>query len=281
VTLLRVASLAIALALVAAAVSSAEVHHPAKKKKTVRIHRSTVSQVVVSRGRPVEIAFVDDSGSGFATSLANAVQMAVDEHPSIRGFPIQVDQVDVKTCGDPPTAATAALSAANAITADKQNVAVLGQVCSYGFAQALPVYEAAGVVAISGSATNPSLPAAAPTVFDRTVVDDNGFDVWYAAVSSLPSDVSWRQAYSQRFGAAPSEFADLYYDAAGLLIRDLDRVATFDAAHELVMNRGDLAAAVRGTTSYRGVSCFVAIDASTGNRIDDPVALDRCAAGTG
>jgi hypothetical protein len=48
-----------------------------------------------------------------------------------------------------------------------------------------------------------------------------------------------------------------------------------------VIDRGDLAAAVRSTTSYGGVSGFVAIDASTGNRIDDPVALDRCAAGTG
>jgi len=43
----------------------------------------------------------------------------------------------------------------------------------------------------------------------------------------------------------------------------------------------DLAAAVRGTTDDRGVSCFVAIDASTADRIDDPVALDRCVAGTG
>jgi len=116
-------------------------------------------------------------------------------------------------------------------------------------------------------------------VFDRTIVDDNGFDLWYASVSTLPSDLAWREAYRHEFGSAPADFADLYYDAAGLLIRTLDRVSTIDGGHDLVINRDDLASAVRSTTNYRGVSCTIAIDASTGNRIDDPVALSRCAVG--
>jgi hypothetical protein len=61
--------------------------------------------------------------------------------------------------------------------------------------------------------------------------------------------------------------------AAGLLIRDLDHVSRIDGGHNLVITRDDLAAAVRSTTNYRGASCTIAIDASTGNRIDDPVSL--------
>ena len=274
----RVASLVLSLALVAAVGSTAAAQHPNKKRRKT-IHRTNAVEVVVPRGQSLQIAFVNDSGSGFSSSLANAVQMAVEAHQSVRGFPIEINAVNAQTCGNPANAGTVATAAANSVTANLQNVAVLGQVCSFGFAQALAVYEQAGVVTISGSATNPSLPAAAPTVFDRTAVDDSGFDLWYATVATLPSDISWRQAYSREFGAAPADFADLYYDAAGLLIRDLDRVSTVDGGHNLVISRDDLATAVRSTTNYGGVSCTIAIDASTGNRIDDPVALSRCAAG--
>jgi ABC-type branched-subunit amino acid transport system substrate-binding protein len=207
--------------------------------------------------------------------------MAVDAHPSVRGFPIQINTVNAPTCGNPPTAAAAATAAATTITDNVQNVAVLGQICSFGFAQALAIYEQHGVVTITGSATNPSLPASGPSVFNRTTVDDNGFDQWYATISTLPSDLAWRQAYTLRFGSTPSEFADLYYDAAGLLIRDLQRVSTINADHDLVIQRETLATAVRATTSYQGVSCTVSIDANTGNRVNDPTALTRCASDTG
>jgi len=232
----------------------------------------------VPPGRPLQIAFVNDSGSGFSTSLANAVQMAVEAHPTVRGFHVEVDSVDAQTCGNPPNPGEVAAAAANRVTANLQYVAALGQVCSFGFAQALVIYERAGLVTISGSATNASLPSAAPTVFDRTTVDDTDVDLWYATVSTLPSDLAWQAAYAQKFGAVPPAFADLYYDAAGLLLGDLDSVSSLDAAHDLIVNRRELAASVRSTTDYPGVSCTVAIDARTGNRIDDPAALDGCAA---
>src|SRR6266536_294389 len=86
---------------------------------------SNSSQVVVPRGQPVEVAFADDltgSASGFAMSLANAVQMAVDAHPGIRGFPIQINLVNAP-CDDP----TADVAAATSIVANTQNVGVIGQ----------------------------------------------------------------------------------------------------------------------------------------------------------
>src|SRR5262245_47157686 len=131
---------------------------------------AATSQVVVPRGAPVQIALADDltgSASGIGASVANAVQMAVEAHPAIRGFPIQINLVDAP-CGEPTTDVAAATS----IVANSQNVGVLGQLCSFGFEQALPIYESAGLVTITGSATDPTLPSFGPTVFNRTAVND-------------------------------------------------------------------------------------------------------------
>jgi ABC-type branched-subunit amino acid transport system substrate-binding protein len=242
---------------------------------------SQAAAVVVPRGAPVQIALADDltgSASGFATSVANAVQMAVEAHPAIRGFPIQINLVDAP-CGDP----TADAAAATSIVSNGQNVGVLGQLCSFGFDQALPVYQSADVVTITGSATDPALPSFAPTVFNRTAVNDtccpfvSEFDPWYATVVTLPSDQAWQQAFSAEFGTAPTPFADLYYDAAGLLIRNLQGISSIDTSGNLVVDRAALAQAVRGTTKYQGVSCRITIDPASGNRLNDPTALSRCA----
>ena len=248
--------------------------------------RATSSQVVVPRGAPVQIAFADDLtgplASSFGVSLANAVQMAVDAHPAIRGFPIQVNLVDAP-CGDPD----ADVAAATSIVANDQNVGVLGQLCSTGFDQALPVYQSADVVTITGSATDPALPPFAPTVFDRTTVNDtccpfvDQFDPWYSLVGTLPADLAWQQAYSLRFGAPPTAFADLYYDAAGLLIQNLQRISSIDGGRNLVVDRTALAQGVRSTTNYQGVSCRITLDPASGNRLDDPTALARCASDAG
>jgi hypothetical protein len=231
---------------------------------------------VVPRGQPVQIAFADSfTGftSGLATSLANAVDKAVAAHPDGPRLP------------DPDQSRRRALWRCNRGRRRRernhrntQNVAALGQVCSTGFDQALPVYEAAGLVTISGSATNDALPSFGPTVFNRTFVDDgDGADAWYAAVAQLPSDGAWRQAYALEFGRAPTAFADLYYDAASLLIRDLQKVAGVDRRGDLVVISPLLACAVRLTRAYAGVTCTVTFDPSTGNRLNDPSALSNCA----
>jgi hypothetical protein len=237
---------------------------------------SNAVQVVVPPGQPIQIAFANDSGSGFATSLADAVTMAVGNHATVDGFPIEVNMVDVRACGDLPANIAAAATGAYKITSNLQNVAVLGQVCSNGFAQALRIYETAGIVVLTGSATSPALPAAGPEVFNRTTVDDNTFDSWYATISQVPVDLVWRQQYTDRFGTPPMDFADLYYDAANILIDDITAVSQVDSKGELVVNRAALAAAVRNTNGYPGVTCSVTID-NNGNRTDDAVALSTCA----
>jgi hypothetical protein len=44
-----------------------------------------------------------------------------------------------------------------------------------------------------------------------------------------------------------------------------------------VIDRAALAAAVRSTRHFQGVTCTVTLDPATGNRVDDPEALARCA----
>ena len=234
------------------------------------------AQVTIPRGQPVEITLANDlTGvtSAFGPSIANAVQMAAEAHPTVRGFPIQVNIVD-SPCGNP----AADVATAMTVVANAHNVGVLGQLCSFGFDQALPVYEAGGVVTISGSASSDALPAFAPNVFDRTVVDDgDGVEAWYSTVSGLPGDLAWQQAYQARFDSKPMPLADLYYDAAGLLIKSLQKVSSVDDG-SLVVDRAALAAAVRSTTRYQGVTCTVTLDPATGNRVNDPDALARCGA---
>jgi ABC-type branched-subunit amino acid transport system substrate-binding protein len=277
----KLSVLAAIAALLALAVALPASANRAHKKHAHMRRTSSSTEVVVPRGQPVQVAFAADlTGltSSFAASLENAVQMAVEAHPAVRGFPIQIDVVNTP-CGD----ATADLAAATSIVANAQNVAVLGPFCSTADAVALPIYQAADLVTISGSTTNPSLPTLGPDVFNSVAVSDSCcpyvdlFDPWYATVTTLPSDLAWRQAYSLEFGTAPMAFAELYYDAASLLIRNLENSSGIDGSGKIVINRGALAQAVRSTTKYQGVTCTITLDPATGYRVNDPTALSRCA----
>jgi len=139
---------------------------------------STVVQAVVPAGQPIQIAVLSDPGAPLGTSAVNAVQMAVDAHGAVRGHAVQINVVKVTTCGSPLGASTAAVKAANKVVANRQNVAVLGQICSFGFAGALPIYQNARLVTITGSATNNSLTTPARTYLDRTIVNDDLVDDW-------------------------------------------------------------------------------------------------------
>lgn len=231
------------------------------------------TSVVVERGQPVQIAFANDL-SGFAqdfgVSFANAIQMALEAHPKIRGFDVQLNTVDAP-CGDP----AADIAAAVAISANPENVGVLGQVCSFGFEAALPIYEAAGLAVISGSASRPGLSTFGPSVFNRTIVDDDGFADWFPRVDVLPSVVAWRQAYETRFGVAPLPFAELYFDAAQLLLRRVHQVSR-KVHGNLVIDRSEVARAVRRTVDFKGVTCSITLDPSTGDRVSNLAALDHC-----
>jgi ABC-type branched-subunit amino acid transport system substrate-binding protein len=241
--------------------------------------------VVVSRGQHVEIAVALDRsteiGAPITPGIANAIRMATQLVPSIRGFRVQLDPYDAPCGGDEAVGPDA--SVASSVVANPQIVAVIGHECSYAFSggavlgddgfcltpatpNALAIYEAAGIPTVNGSTTSPCLPADGPTVFNRTAVDDTGFDVWYAAVQALPSDRLWSAIYAFEFGTPPTEYADLYFDATVLLLARLDQVSRVSGGR-LVIDRAALAQAIRHTTGFPGVSGSITLDPATGNRM--------------
>jgi ABC-type branched-subunit amino acid transport system substrate-binding protein len=233
---------------------------------------NTATTVVVPHGQPIQIAFVGSTDfPDYTQSFRNAVQMAIEQNPAIKGFPIQINDSN-PSCGD----AGANVAAATAIVSNPQNAAVIGQACSLGFASALPIYQNADLVTISGSATDPSLPGLGPNVFNRTAVEDPEFSAWYGQVKALPSDLAFQQNYQNKFGASPLDYSDLYFDATSLLLGDIAKVSTIVSGN-LVIDRAALARAVRNTTNYQGVSCTVTLDPPTGNRVNDPASLAQCA----
>lgn len=236
---------------------------------------STATTVVVPHGQPIQIAFVGSSDfPDFTQSFRNAIQMAIQQNPTIKGFPIQINESDPACFSGDFAGANAA--AATAIVSNHQNVAVIGHICSGGFKSALPIYQNADLVTINGSATDPSLPGLGPSVFNRTAVEDPNFDAWYAQVKALPSDLAFQQAYQTKFGAPSQDFTDLYFDAASLLLRDITNVSTIVNGN-LVIDRAALASAVRNTTNYQGVTCTVRLNPASGNRVNDPASLTQCA----
>jgi ABC-type branched-subunit amino acid transport system substrate-binding protein len=250
----------------------------------------TASQITVARGEPVQIAAPLDHtgpiGAGFTEGIRNAIQMAVGARPVIRGHRVQVNDFDAP-CGTFADVGSTDVAVAKSVVDNPQNVGVIGQMCSESFGgpncatplvTPLSIYEEAEIVTINGSATADCLPQVGPTVFNRTIVADAAFDAWYAAVQALPSDIEWAKAYALRFGKAPTPLADLYYDAAGLLLKQLQRSSDVTGGN-LTIDRAALARAVRTTTRYEGITCTVTLDPATGNRVDDPAALSACAAG--
>src|SRR6266702_2688739 len=107
-------AVSLVLALTVAAASGAA-RHP---KKPLHRLRSSGALVAIPRGQPVQIAFAAAlNAAAYEPSIANAITMAVDTHPAIRGFPIQIKLISAP-CGDPP----ADVAAATSITANLQNV---------------------------------------------------------------------------------------------------------------------------------------------------------------
>ena len=279
---------AIGLAMTAATATAGNSHGRSHHSRLT----TTDGQVVVRRGEPVQIAAVLDTSTGvgaaYTPGIRNAIELAVQLSPAIRGFPVQVNGNFDGPCGDDSSVVIQNADTASSVVANAQNVAVIGHMCSYGFAAAtlagcptpapttaLSIYESHRVVTVNGSTTNPCLPSVGSTVFDGTAVPGSGFDDWYATVKSLPSDRLWAQLYALEFGAPPTDFADLYFDATRVLLARIQGVSRI-VGRSLVINRAALASAVRDTSGFPGVTCTVTLD-SGGYRVNDPAALAHCA----
>ncbi|HEX6681306.1 MAG TPA: branched-chain amino acid ABC transporter substrate-binding protein [Candidatus Limnocylindrales bacterium] len=105
--------------------------------------------------------------SGLVIPSLNGAKLAVKQHNAANPN-CKVEMVEFDTQGDPTQAATAA----SKIVADTSYVAVIGGHFSGESKQTMPLYEAANMVMVSPSATNPELTAVGNKSFHRVVGND-------------------------------------------------------------------------------------------------------------
>jgi len=226
-------------------------------------------QVVVPPGDPIHIGLVADF-SGAVSWLGplkeNAVRMALDDQGPVKGFPVSVTVADGGCQGATGTAA------AQTMGSDPAIVGVIGHTCSSSCGPGAAVYEGAHLVMISPSCTGPDLSGPGYQVFNRVAIrEDQGGDErnMQAVNTGVYQDFAHR--YQSRYGQPlDSEGLGVYaayaYDAAGILLRAIERVAVVDEAGNLVIGRQALASAVRATPGYQGVTGIISFD-ERGDRV--------------
>jgi len=224
--------------------------------------------ILVRPGKTLRFAVMTpESGEQAALGLAlrNAVELAVADIGTIKGFPIEIVAFDDRCEG------AGGLNAAKAITADASLMAVVGPVCTKAARPALPLFEAADIAIISGAATATDLPSLAPNIFNRTVLDDgqlSGRNPDY--VNALASVQDFYSRYSNKFDSLPAPayrpFIAYTYDAAAILFGAIERASVIRHDGTFAIITTQLSHALRGTTGYHGVTGTISLDAR-GNRV--------------
>ncbi|MBM2843957.1 MAG: Peripla 6 protein [Anaerolineales bacterium] len=210
-------------------------------------------QVVLHQPFAIIVAYVGPqtgTGSALFTPLQQAGQKAIEDHGPVHGFGVN-------------------LIAFNDL-ADEHIVAVLGPVCSNGAIGALPVLQTANIVMISGSATIPDLSVYGPSVFHRTLLDDDQVDtLGYPSqiyIEDLPAVQTWLADFEAWGGGlletGLNHFSPYQYDATGVLLRALDLSSQALNDGSLLIDREALRAAVRSTTNYPGVTGYITFEAN-------------------
>jgi branched-chain amino acid transport system substrate-binding protein len=117
----------------------------------------------------IKVAYVGPTTgdySSFGIDMTRGAELALAAHPEIMGF--EVELVVEDTQGTPEQGA----SVANKLAADPMVVAVDGHSFSGSTEVAIPIYDDAGIVMMSPSATNPSLTDLGSQVFNRVAFHD-------------------------------------------------------------------------------------------------------------
>jgi ABC-type branched-subunit amino acid transport system substrate-binding protein len=228
-------------------------------------------QIVLHQPFAIVIAYSGPetgTGSALFTPMQQAAQKAIEDHGPVHGYGVNLVAFN-DDCTEEGGAAVA-----QQIVADERVVAVLGPACSKAVQGALPVLENANVVMLSGAATIPGLSAFGPSVFHRSLLDD---DVAHALgypsqiyIEDFPGVQSWLGAFAawggQLLETGLNHFAPYQYDATDILLQALDQTAALQSDGSLVIDREVLRATVRGTSNYPGVTGTITFEAD-GDRV--------------
>lgn len=120
-------------------------------------------------GKTIKIAFVGPYTGDYSSlgiDMARAAELAIDDHPKVKGWEIELLIGD--TQGTPEQGA----AVANLYAADPQVVGIAGHSFSGSTEVAIPIYGEAHIVMMSASATNPTLTEMGSAVFNRVAFTD-------------------------------------------------------------------------------------------------------------
>jgi ABC-type branched-subunit amino acid transport system substrate-binding protein len=203
------------------------------------------------------------TASALFTPLQQAAQKAIEDHGPVHGFGVNLVSFN-DDCTEVGGAAVG-----EQIVADQNLVAVLGPICSLAARGALPVLQNANVVMLSGAATVPGLSAQGPSVFHRSLLDDDdAHALGYPSqiyIEDFPGVQAWFGTFAgwggQLLETGLNHFAPYQYDATGILLQALDAAAVLQPDGSLLIDREALRAAVRGTAGYAGVTGPITFEA--------------------
>lgn len=238
------------------------------------------SGVVIQPGQTVQIAVVgpvNDILPELFSGMLDAAKMASEDYGPLHGFDVELMVYNDQCAGfQESDGRSIAEAVAREVVDNDQIVGIIGPVCSKATIAGLPTYETAHVVAISGSATDPTIISYGPTIFNRTILNDDqiktaGFES-DAYINALGSVQNFYSDFGARTGSdLPMDlrhFVAYVYDATIILLRAVDQVSIVRPDGVLIVGRQSLANAVRATENFRGVTGLITFD-TQGNRIPE------------
>jgi serine/threonine protein kinase/ABC-type branched-subunit amino acid transport system substrate-binding protein len=227
--------------------------------------------VVVPPGEAIRLAFVG-ALSGDVAEIGevqkNGLLIALEDLPTVKGFPIDVAIIADGGCTDE----LLSKEAAERVVSFVGIAGVIGHTCSASCDMGAGIYEGAHLVMISPSCSAPHLSEPGREIFNRVAIrDDHGGDEYHEQVVSSVAYDTFARRYEDRYGHPLEEigegvFAAYAYDATTILIRAIEKVAQVDEAGNLIIGREALARAVRATADYDGVTGTISFD-DNGDRL--------------
>ncbi|MGC9399185.1 MAG: branched-chain amino acid ABC transporter substrate-binding protein [Anaerolineae bacterium] len=125
--------------------------------------------VEIKAGETIKIGYVGPTTgdySAFGIDITRGAELAVADHPQVKGFDVELVVED--TQGTPEQGA----AVANKLASDPRVVGIVGHTFSGSTEVAIPIYEDAGIVMVSPSATNPTLTDMGSAIFNRVAFTD-------------------------------------------------------------------------------------------------------------
>jgi serine/threonine-protein kinase len=223
---------------------------------------------VVPPDEPLRLA-VFTSSSGFAAPITRlivaAAELAIADFGQIHGHPVEL--VDIQAgCTESGGAA-----AARQLVEVPRMAGLIGPTCSVEAHGGLPILEAARIVAVSPSTTNPDLHALGPSVFNRVILHSGqpGSREGDEA-NDLDSVHAFYGEFEQRTGLEHTiegrHFAAYGYDATILMLEAIRQAAEVHDGGFLLLDRLQLNGRVRSVRGFNGITGVISFE-EDGDRV--------------